>query len=59
MTGEGDTTDTTVAVTMGARNLGTSKWIAPEGLNVYDVLNHDHQVMTQASAKLVEQALRG
>ena len=43
----------------GARNLGDSKWIAPEGLNVYDVLNHDHLVMTQASAKLVEQALRG
>jgi len=43
----------------GARNLPRSKWIAPEGLNVYDVLNHDHLLMTQASAKLVEQALRG
>ncbi|RMH39341.1 MAG: 50S ribosomal protein L4 [Deltaproteobacteria bacterium] len=42
----------------GARNLPDSKWIAPEGLNVYDVLDHEHLVMTQASAKLVEQALR-
>jgi large subunit ribosomal protein L4 len=42
----------------GTRNLETSKWLAPEGLNVYDVLKYDHLVMTQASAKLVEQALR-
>ena len=42
----------------GARNLPESKWIAPEGINVYDVLDHGHLVMTQASAKLVEQALR-
>jgi len=42
----------------GTRNLARSKWLAPEGLNVYDVLDHEHLVMTQASAKLVEQALR-
>jgi large subunit ribosomal protein L4 len=42
----------------GAKNLPDSKWIAPEGINVYDVLDHETLVLTQASAKLVEQALR-
>lgn len=42
----------------GARNLTDAKWIAPAGINVYDVLDHEHLVMTQACAKLVEQALR-
>jgi len=41
----------------GTRNLPGSKWIVPEGINVYDVLKHDNLVMTQASAKWVEQAL--
>jgi large subunit ribosomal protein L4 len=45
-------------LTRGARNLPASKCLRPEGLNVYDVLNHAHLIMTQASAKLVEQALR-
>lgn len=42
----------------GAKNLPRSKWIAPEGLNVYDVLNHDTVVITSTSAKQVEAALR-
>jgi large subunit ribosomal protein L4 len=42
----------------GARNLRVSKWLAPEGLNVYDVLNHDTLVLTQKSARLVEEALK-
>lgn len=42
----------------GARNLRSSKWLAPEGLNVYDVLNHEALVMTSAMAKQVEAALR-
>jgi large subunit ribosomal protein L4 len=42
----------------GARNLAASKWLAPEGLNVYDVLNHETLVLTSSSARLVEQALR-
>jgi large subunit ribosomal protein L4 len=42
----------------GARNLRASKWIAPEGLNVYDILNHETLVLTTASAKAVEQALQ-
>lgn len=42
----------------GARNLPSSKWLAPEGLNVYDVLNYQTLVMTSATAKAVEEALR-
>ena len=42
----------------GARNLASSKWLAPEGLNVYDVLNHGTLVMSQSTAKAVEEALR-
>ncbi len=38
-------------------NLKFSKWIAPEGINVYDVLDHDYLVMTQAAIKEVEKAL--
>lgn len=41
----------------GARNLSRSKWIAPEGLNVYDVLNHPTLVMTKESVAKVTEAL--
>lgn len=41
-----------------ARNLRSSKWLAPEGLNVYDILNHQTLVMSSASAKQVEDALK-
>ncbi len=42
----------------GARNLASSKWLAPEGLNVYDILRHETLVLTQAAAKAVETALK-
>jgi len=42
----------------GTRNLPKAKWIAPEGLNVYDVLDHDTLVITRESAKKVEDALK-
>jgi large subunit ribosomal protein L4 len=42
----------------GARNLRAAKWLAPEGINVYDVLNHATLVMTEKSARQVEEALR-
>lgn len=42
----------------GTKNLTKAKWIAPEGLNVYDVLNHDTLIITTSSAKKVEEALR-
>ncbi len=42
----------------GSRNLARSKWLAPEGLNVYGILRHETLVLTQAAAKQVEAALR-
>jgi large subunit ribosomal protein L4 len=42
----------------GVRNLTSAKWLAPEGLNVYDVLNHETLVLTSDSARQVEQALK-
>lgn len=42
----------------GARNLPAAKWLAPEGLNVYDILNHPTLVITSATIKAVEEALR-
>jgi large subunit ribosomal protein L4 len=42
----------------GAKNLAASQWIAPEGLNVYDILRHDTLVLTQDAAKAVTEALK-
>ena len=42
----------------GAKNLAKSQWLAPEGLNVYDILRHDVLVLTQAAAQAVTQALK-
>ncbi len=41
----------------GSKNLASSKWLAPEGLNVYDILRHETVVITQASIKHVEALL--
>src|SRR5262249_24144758 len=41
----------------GTKNLPKAKWLAPEGLNVYDVLKYDTLVITAPSAKKVEEAL--
>ncbi len=42
----------------GARNLPTSTWLAPEGLNVYDILRHEAVVFTQSAVKTIESNLR-
>jgi large subunit ribosomal protein L4 len=42
----------------GVRNLPSSQWLAPEGLNVYDILRHETLVLTQAAAKQIEGALK-
>ena len=42
----------------GARNLPASQWLAPEGLNVYDILRHDTLILTQAAAHQVTAALK-
>ncbi|MBA3392609.1 MAG: 50S ribosomal protein L4 [Deltaproteobacteria bacterium] len=41
----------------GARNLRSSQWLAPEGVNVYDILRHETLVLTQAAVKSLETAL--
>ena len=41
----------------GARNLKSSQWIAPEGLNVYDILRHQTLVLTQAAVASITAAL--
>ncbi|HTE51323.1 MAG TPA: 50S ribosomal protein L4 [Kofleriaceae bacterium] len=42
----------------GTRNLRACKWLAPEGLNVYDVLNHETLVLTRSALERVQDALR-
>jgi len=43
----------------GARNLPKSQWLAPEGLNVYDILRHEWLILTQAAVQQVTDALTG
>jgi large subunit ribosomal protein L4 len=40
------------------RNLPKAKYLAPEGVNVYDVLNHETLILTQATARALEARLR-
>ncbi len=42
----------------GSRNLSRTKWLAPEGLNVYDVLNHDTVILTRGVVTKVQDTLR-
>jgi len=42
----------------GTRNLKSAKWLAPEGLNVYDVLDHETIILTQGALGAVQQALK-
>jgi large subunit ribosomal protein L4 len=41
----------------GAKNLPSSQWLAPEGINVYDILRHDMLILTQAAAQAITEAL--
>jgi large subunit ribosomal protein L4 len=47
-----------VNLTRGAKNLASSQWLAPEGVNVYDILRHETVVLTQAAVKQIEAALK-
>jgi large subunit ribosomal protein L4 len=42
----------------GAKNLASSQWLAPEGVNVYDVLRHEVLVMTKAAVEAITTALK-
>jgi len=41
----------------GAKNLAASQWLAPEGLNVYDILRHDTLICTQDAIKTITASL--
>jgi large subunit ribosomal protein L4 len=43
----------------GAKNLAASQWLAPEGINVYDILRHETIVMTKAAVEQITNALKG
>jgi large subunit ribosomal protein L4 len=42
----------------GAKNLASSQWLAPEGLNVYDLLRHEAVVFTRSAVEQVQNALK-
>ncbi len=42
---------------LSTRNLSTHKWLAPEGLNVYDLLNHDTLIMQASTANALADRL--
>lgn len=46
-------------LTRGAKNLASSQWLAPEGVNVYDILRHDTLVVTKAAVEQLTTALKG
>ncbi len=43
---------------LSARNLSSSKWIATEGLNVYDVLRHPNLLITRKVAQQLAEKLQ-
>lgn len=43
----------------GAKNLAKSQWLAPEGVNVYDILRHETLVLTKSAVESITTALKG
>lgn len=39
---------------LSIRNMRSSQFLPPEGVNVYDLLRHDHLVLSQGAAKALE-----
>lgn len=46
------------AVRLSARNMANAKYLAPAGLNVFDILKFDHLVVSQSAIRQVEGALK-
>ncbi|MEA2698198.1 MAG: large subunit ribosomal protein [Myxococcales bacterium] len=44
-----------INLSKSARNLAASKYLAPEGLNVYDILNHPGLIIAASAIKEIEQ----
>ena len=42
------------AILTGAHVVANATFLPPEGVNVYDLLRHDHLVLTQDAAKAIE-----
>ena len=43
---------------LGARNLTSAQYLAPEGVNVYDVLKYETLILTRATALALQERLR-
>jgi large subunit ribosomal protein L4 len=46
-------------LTLSVRNLASAKYLAPEGLNVYDILNYPGLVISKDAVKAVENRVLG
>jgi large subunit ribosomal protein L4 len=44
---------------LSIRNLQDSQFLPPEGVNVYDLLRHDHLVVSKQAAKKLEERCKG
>jgi large subunit ribosomal protein L4 len=42
---------------LSARNIENATFLPPEGVNVYDILRHDHLILTQQAARALEARL--
>jgi len=42
---------------LSARNLENALFLPPEGVNVYDILRHDHLILTEQAARALEERL--
>jgi len=42
---------------LSTRNIENATFLPPEGVNVYDILRHDHLILTQQAARALEQRL--
>lgn len=42
---------------LSVRNLPNATFLPPEGVNVYDLLRHDHLILTEQAARALEQRL--
>ena len=39
---------------LSIRNIGESQFLPPEGVNVYDLLRHDHLIVSKQAVKALE-----
>jgi large subunit ribosomal protein L4 len=42
---------------LSTRNIANALFLPPEGVNVYDILRHDHLILTQQAARALEERL--